>query len=541
MASVTVKTPAGADAGTVELDEATFGIEPNVAGHAPGRHRPARRRACRHPEHQDPRRGRAAAAPSRGGRRAPAVPVRARPARRTGVGGGVALGPKPRSYAQKHPQEDDQAGAALGPVGPGRRGQGRRGRRLGLRHPDDQGRRGRARPPSALEGRVARGARPRRRRAPGRASATSPSVHILDAGELNTYDVLVNDYVVFTRCQRCPPVARGRRGGGSASEGPPRRHHPPGREREELRACSTATSTRSSSHPDASKPEIRDAVEAIFGVKVTKVNTLNRKGKRKRNRRTGTSARVPTPSAPSSPSPRATASSSSRGMTMALRKRKPTSPGRRFQTVSDFAEITKTTPEKSLLAPKTKHGRPQLLRPQDRPPPRRRPQAAVPHRRLPSRQGRRARQGRGDRVRPEPQLPHRAAALPRRREALHPRPDRACRSATCSRAARAPRSAPATPCRCATSRSAPRCTTSSSSPAAAARWPAAPAPAIQLVAKEGDFATLRLPSTEMRRVPIDCRATVGEVGNAEARADQDRQGRPQPLEGRRARRPAVSP
>jgi large subunit ribosomal protein L2 len=39
--------------------------------------------------------------------------------------------------------------------------------------------------------------------------------------------------------------------------------------------------------------------------------------------------------------------------------------------------------------------------------------------------------------------------------------------------------------------------------------------AVQLVAKEGDFATLRLPSTEMRRVPIDCRATVGEVGNAE--------------------------
>ena len=39
-------------------------------------------------------------------------------------------------------------------------------------------------------------------------------------------------------------------------------------------------------HPDASKPEIHDAVEVIFGVKVAKVNTLNRKGKRKRNRRT---------------------------------------------------------------------------------------------------------------------------------------------------------------------------------------------------------------------------------------------------------------
>jgi large subunit ribosomal protein L23 len=41
-------------------------------------------------------------------------------------------------------------------------------------------------------------------------------------------------------------------------------------------------------HPDASKPEIHDAVESIFGVKVVKVNTLNRDGKRKRNRRTGT-------------------------------------------------------------------------------------------------------------------------------------------------------------------------------------------------------------------------------------------------------------
>src|SRR5215468_656123 len=39
---------------------------------------------------------------------------------------------------------------------------------------------------------------------------------------------------------------------------------------------------------------------------------------------------------------------------------------------------------------------------------------------------------------------------------------------------------------------------------------------VQLVAKEGDHATLRLPSTEMRRVHIDCRATLGEVGNAEA-------------------------
>ena len=38
---------------------------------------------------------------------------------------------------------------------------------------------------------------------------------------------------------------------------------------------------------------------------------------------------------------------------------------------------------------------------------------------------------------------------------------------------------------------------------------------IQLMAKEGDMATLRLPSGEMRMVRADCRATVGVVGNAD--------------------------
>ena len=39
-------------------------------------------------------------------------------------------------------------------------------------------------------------------------------------------------------------------------------------------------------HPSASKPEIRDAVESIWGVEVLKVNTLNRNGKHKRTRGT---------------------------------------------------------------------------------------------------------------------------------------------------------------------------------------------------------------------------------------------------------------
>ena len=40
---------------------------------------------------------------------------------------------------------------------------------------------------------------------------------------------------------------------------------------------------------------------------------------------------------------------------MAIKKYNPTSPARRFMTVSDFAEITKSTPERSLLAKKDKH------------------------------------------------------------------------------------------------------------------------------------------------------------------------------------------
>ena len=37
----------------------------------------------------------------------------------------------------------------------------------------------------------------------------------------------------------------------------------------------------------------------------------------------------------------------------------------------------------------------------------------------------------------------------------------------------------------------------------------------QLVAKEGKYATLRLPSGEMRMVPINCRATIGIIGNVD--------------------------
>lgn len=45
--------------------------------------------------------------------------------------------------------------------------------------------------------------------------------------------------------------------------------------------------------PTASKPQIKAAVQEIFGVKVDKVNTLNRQGKRKRNRRNFTYGKRP--------------------------------------------------------------------------------------------------------------------------------------------------------------------------------------------------------------------------------------------------------
>jgi large subunit ribosomal protein L2 len=52
-------------------------------------------------------------------------------------------------------------------------------------------------------------------------------------------------------------------------------------------------------------------------------------------------------------------------------------------------------------------------------------------------------------------------------------------------------------------------------PGAGAKMARSAGARVQLVAKEGRFATLRLPSGEMRMVEVTCKAAVGEVGNAE--------------------------
>ncbi|GMA36227.1 hypothetical protein GCM10025876_24310 [Demequina litorisediminis] len=79
----------------------------------------------------------------------------------------------------------------------------------------------------------------------------------------------------------------------------------------------------------------------------------------------------------------------------------------------------------------------------------------------------------------------------------------------------APTSSPATTCRCVTSRSVRSSTPSSLKPGGGAKIARSAGAKVRLVAKEGRFAQLRMPSGEIRNVDARCRATIGEVGNAE--------------------------
>ena len=159
---------------------------------------------------------------------------------------------------------------------------------------------------------------------------------------------------------------------------------------------------------------------------------------------------------------------------MPIRKPKPTSPGRRFATYADFAEITKTKPEKSLVEGLRKSGGRNA---NGRKTSRHRgggAKRAVPQDRLQAPQGRRPRPRRRDRVRPQPLGVHRAAALRRRREGLHPRPGPPARRHDRSVRRRRRHRRRQLPAAERHARRAPSSTTSSCSPAAAARWAAPP-------------------------------------------------------------------
>lgn len=199
---------------------------------------------------------------------------------------------------------------------------------------------------------------------------------------------------------------------------------------------------------------------------------------------------------------------------MAIRKRKPTSAGRRFQTVSDFSDITRSSPERSLVAKKNGSGGRNA-------------------------QGRKTARHRGgghkqryrviDFKRTKDGVPAKVAEI-------EYDPNRNCRIALLhfydgeKRYVLAPegvkvgdvlqngqgaeiRAGNALPMRY-----IPVGTTVHNvelKPGGGGKMARSAGTSVQLVAKEGAYATLRLPSTEMRRVPIDCRATVGTVGNAE--------------------------
>ncbi|MGD0742215.1 MAG: 50S ribosomal protein L2 [Acidimicrobiales bacterium] len=200
---------------------------------------------------------------------------------------------------------------------------------------------------------------------------------------------------------------------------------------------------------------------------------------------------------------------------MAVRKRKPTSAGRRFQSVSDFAEITKDRPERTLVEPlPSTGGRNSYGRKTSR-----------------HRGGGHKRQYRViDFWREKDGVPARVAAIeydPNRNSRIallhyadgEKRYILAPQRVAVGDVLQSGHGAEIRPGNALPLRYIPVGSVVHNvelRPGGGGKIARGAGMSVQLVAKEGTLATLRLPSTEMRRVPIDCRATIGEVGNAEA-------------------------
>src|SRR6186997_3184888 len=199
---------------------------------------------------------------------------------------------------------------------------------------------------------------------------------------------------------------------------------------------------------------------------------------------------------------------------MPVRKFKPTSPGRRFMTVSTFEDITKKEPEKSLLEPvKRKGGR--------------------------NNQGRitTRHQGGGHKRRYRVvDFKRTKDGVPAKVAAIEYDPNRSARIALLHYAdgAKSYILAPARLRVGATVESGPAADIKPGNalplaniptgtlvhavelkPGQGARMARSAGSSIQLVAKDGDHGVLRLPSGELRRVLLTCRATVGQVGNTD--------------------------
>jgi len=200
---------------------------------------------------------------------------------------------------------------------------------------------------------------------------------------------------------------------------------------------------------------------------------------------------------------------------MGVKKLKPTSPGRRFQTVSDFDTITKSTPEKSLLAPKTRSaGRNSYGRITSR------HRGGGHKRRYRIVDFRRTKDGVPAKVAAIEYDPNRNARIAllhyvdgEKRYILAPvgiKVDDMLESGSKAEI----RVGNALPLR-----NIPVGTVVHAvelRPGGGAKMARSAGTSVQLMAKENKIALLRLPSGEMRQVNLDCRATVGQVGNADA-------------------------
>jgi large subunit ribosomal protein L2 len=199
---------------------------------------------------------------------------------------------------------------------------------------------------------------------------------------------------------------------------------------------------------------------------------------------------------------------------MGLKQYKPTSPGRRFQTVSDFAEITCTTPEKSLLEPLHKKG------------------GRNNNGRITTRH-----QGGGHKRRYRViDFKRTKDVVPAKVATIEYDPNRSARIALLhyadgeKRYILAPKglmvgdkitSGPDSDIKPGNTLplvNIPVGTVVHAvelQPGKGAALARSAGTSIQLMGKEGGYAILRMPSSEMRRVLVTCRATIGEVGNSD--------------------------
>ena len=199
---------------------------------------------------------------------------------------------------------------------------------------------------------------------------------------------------------------------------------------------------------------------------------------------------------------------------MGVKQYKPTSPGRRFQTVSDFAEITCTKPEKSLVegiskkAGRNNNGRITT-----------RHHGGGHKRRYRIIDFKRRKDGIPAKVATIEYDPNRSARIALLHYAdgekayiLHPK------GLKVGDTVMSGPEADIKPGCALTLGDIPVGTLVHAvelQPGKGAAMARSAGTSVQLMAKEGKYAILRLPSSEMRRVLLTCKATVGEVGNAE--------------------------